>query len=584
MLRITLYKNCILNETYQNVISTAIKSGTSVLERYLATLNSHSIPDLDYVYYENNGELNFDLELVNGQDIYQYNYMKMQYYDEEGSLLLLRYCFIKDIKVNNEIVILTYTEDIFSSYSKEIRQIQESYLSKSRIVTYSNKSISPYKLPFKYDGNKVPKVSSLFNLTATSQYYLIAEIQLYDLTQEGEQTNRRIEYVRLRDTNNYSHVGMWESNIDDFLLKVVENMSSGKVKKSYKYLDPDTQQYVEVVLKNYSYEIGDVYLFPCILVNSDLNTYKEKYSSLWDIDYKFMTSNNVEFGDLTLITGVKNFSLKKTITIANNFKNMYVGTLDALTEMVNNGLSCDVEIYFGKNDYNIGLYMGFQNQLIDITESYKVDLPVEPLTSQALSQLKIARELKNKNLDYERRTTITNGLMDLWKRGNNVFKGFMVGGGYGALAAGIQESPGTTGTILNSSFKLQNIADTRKAVNADAYSSDNGVFGNSTNIFNQHNGLFIVEMDSVNDNYVKKAINNFGYETFEFISNLSEIDFNNVSFYTTNNINYNSIKFETINVIGNFTSDIAQQLNEIFISGVKIWYNENLQDDNLVVG
>ena len=39
MLRITLYKNCILNETYQNVISTGLKNGKSVLERYLETLS-----------------------------------------------------------------------------------------------------------------------------------------------------------------------------------------------------------------------------------------------------------------------------------------------------------------------------------------------------------------------------------------------------------------------------------------------------------------------------------------------------------------------------------------------------------------
>ena len=126
MLRLTLYKNCILNETYQNVISTALYNGQSVLERYLATLSSYVIPDIDETYYKNNGDLTFDLELINTSNIYEYNYMKVEYFDEENVLILKRYCFIQNIRINNDIVILSYSEDVFSSYSNKIKKLRTS--------------------------------------------------------------------------------------------------------------------------------------------------------------------------------------------------------------------------------------------------------------------------------------------------------------------------------------------------------------------------------------------------------------------------------------------------------------------------
>ena len=49
-------------------------------------------------------------------------------------------------------------------------------------------------------------------------------------------------------------------------------------------------------------------------------------------------------------------------------------------------------------------------------------------------------------------------------------------------------------------------------------------------------------------------------------------------------ISYNVIKFERINVIGAFPRTIALALNEIFENGIKLWYDETITDDNLIVG
>lgn len=568
MLRITLYKNCILNETYQNVISTGLKNGKSVLERYLETLSQFTITDIDDAYYTDNNVLNIDLELVNNANIYEYNYMKILYFDEEEHLKLTRYCFVNNIKVKNEIVQLFYKEDIFSTYSSGIIGIQESYLVKSRVISYSNKTISPYKLPVNYDGNKPPKITELLNLPQLAQYYLLAEIQMYKLGQGGAQTDRTVKYLNLNDNNNT--VGIYRTNADTFIIDIVENMSGGYIKK-VSTEPPYNTEYLR-------YEIGDIYLFPCALLNSNISI-----SGTYHYSFVKDELGTGEFGYCNEILGVPQLSLKRTISLPVNFKNKYLGTLNKLIEIEHTGLVNQINVYFSKNDYNITIYLGFQNQLVDITESYKLDVPVKSLLSEELSQIRIARELKNSNLDYARRvsvTDLTTGIISsISSMIGTVFSGKSKGSKITSL---VSEGTEMVGDILKGAFKLQNIADNRKAINAKMYASNTGIFGNSANMVNSTYGLILLEIDSVNNEYVKKSINNFGYETFEFVSNLNEIDFSNVDYYTNNNINYNSIKFETVNVYGSFTNEIAFKLNEILLSGVKIWYNESLSEDNLI--
>ena len=50
-----------------------------------------------------------------------------------------------------------------------------------------------------------------------------------------------------------------------------------------------------------------------------------------------------------------------------------------------------------------------------------------------------------------------------------------------------------------------------------------------------------------------------------------------------NTLHYDYMKFETIDIYGSFPREIALALNEIFETGVKVWYDENLYYDNYVV-
>ena len=76
MLKITLYKECILSHEYSEVFH------HSIFESYLSTLNKKIIPNLDLVYYENEGTLPFDYELSSNENIYDFNYMKVDVYND----------------------------------------------------------------------------------------------------------------------------------------------------------------------------------------------------------------------------------------------------------------------------------------------------------------------------------------------------------------------------------------------------------------------------------------------------------------------------------------------------------------------
>ena len=134
MLKITLYKNCVLNETYQNVFSIAKRNNKTILELYLERLTKYVI-ECENVYYENSGEIVFDYELISenvASNIYEYNYMKVEQFDDDELLSLERYCFVNSIQIKNGCVYLDYKEDVWSSYIGKVAGINESYLSRTR--------------------------------------------------------------------------------------------------------------------------------------------------------------------------------------------------------------------------------------------------------------------------------------------------------------------------------------------------------------------------------------------------------------------------------------------------------------------
>lgn len=147
-MKITLYKKCILSNSYSEVFDVFHKDSNNkvALERYLASLQKYEIV-ADNVYVPNSGRIT--LELSEGNvNVYEYNYMYLE--DVENNFR--RYCFIDDITVVNGLAVISFSEDIWSNYASSM-EIRKSLLVRSRATKYGDWSIPFYAPGMGYEGN-----------------------------------------------------------------------------------------------------------------------------------------------------------------------------------------------------------------------------------------------------------------------------------------------------------------------------------------------------------------------------------------------------------------------------------------------
>lgn len=570
MLKITLYKNCILNETYKNVISTGLKNNISILDRYLNGLTKIVIPDVDYAYQQTKGRLIFDYDISNNDNIFEYNYMKVECFTDEEveTLLFVRYCFIQDIILNNQIVFVDYSEDIWSSYSKGINNTTNSYITNSRILSFPNNfNFNYYKLPIEYEGNNKLTFSKLTSVTSQTDYVkAIIQIQWYNLSQQGVRTGRQTAffYVNLPSNNT---VPAFINNIT-WIIKL-QTEKKFYIRSNY---SEDEQTYTQ---EEFYYDIGKIYIVPNDFLPSSLVI--NGLSQRFFIDLTSLTGNLIEFNYL-----VNRYEDEvKEYTITHSFKNLFVGTFTNFIDIKNNGTNIKLSVLFSHSQDSLSYKINAENNIVDITYDFEYFPSIESLSGEQASQLRISREIASSNATANFvGSTLKNTINTI--AGGLKFDYFsQKRGGFGrTVSSAEQMASGSSGFISSTWSYINNM----KLINANVYQTTKGVYNNIANINNSYYGLCLFTINSDNDNFVKSSINELGYEVFDFISDLSKISLNNPEHFINNNINYNSIKFDTININGSFPRSVAVILNEILTNGVKIWYNENLQDDNLVVG
>ena len=261
MLRLIFYKNCILNNKYQNVISPRfIQPNISFLTEYLNGLNKITI-DLNDVYYENNGEIIFEDNLLDTP--YNYNYMLAIQY-EGSSELFKRYCFIKKISIKHGCAYVEYEEDIFSSYLNDVVNSHDCELVNSRLCNYiQNDGLFNYrKLVVEYDGNN----NLDYERITTDECYIFVELQIYKLVSGSSSTfsnNRESMIVKLFKTEYKSQIDKYLVS-DTFLKQDVDNI----IKALIKYIS-STDTHIGAINPYsassddlYYYDIGHIYILP----------------------------------------------------------------------------------------------------------------------------------------------------------------------------------------------------------------------------------------------------------------------------------------------------------------------------------
>lgn len=584
-MKITLYKKCILSNSYSEVFDVFHKTKdpitneeTVALQRYLSSLTKYEIT-ADNVYVPNSGkitlELDFDYENVSN-NIYEYNYMYLE--DVENNFR--RYCFIDDITVVNGLAVISFSEDIWSNYASSM-EIRRSLLVRSRATKYGSWSIPFYAPGMAYEGNNSLKFTDLagnniqLSDTNNRNVALICQLQVYNLSQEGVISDRKVYTVAANTLDIEQSEGTFVFPLKKTPAKesVYEIIRQLYIKSSAKeFIVPGTNN-----LPSLYYQISNVLLLPayCVTGQSKTNTIGmvNITGSATCVFYKL----DISIGD---IPSNDSMVFVKTITLDKNFKRIGIGCITNLQPVVENGTSIEVKIGIAYDDFSVGVYLVFQNKIIEITNDFLLEIPISVQTADVTQQQLANRELKTMNA----KLGIANAGIDIATGAMGaIINAGMIGLGvemnavlpatsYSGMSTGMKGAGGFASSINSVGKGITSLIGSQKQLevaNRSMFATNKGTNINYNVMLNARFGIVIAYMQPDNESEVQANINNTGYVCNEIVDDLF-----NKPITDTVATAYNVMRFEFANIFGNFTQNIAKALRAILYNGFKIWYDE----------
>ena len=546
---ITLYKNCILTDSYSEVFDVFHKdsNGKTALERYLATLEHKDITAGD-VYVTGSGKIPFTLKSEDG-DFYQYNYMRIL--NEVTGFA--RYCFIDAIAVVSNTAVVSYIEDIWSNYA-ETMHMRKSLLTRSRILNYGNWEVPFYSLGMEYQGNNQLKLTELFEKPQNyQQVAIVLQVQLYKLTQGGTVSEREIyEFFvtgKLKNQDNFITYRPVQSTIE-ILFDIITKSSSTKITWN------DAEWNYEVYNATFVPEVFNIALETSITSASKI--YEEGNLSIY-----FAPFDDSILGNLAI-----QYTVSKQLTP--NFKHFKIGTMVNAFDVAQNGSVVEVKVGYFASKTDFALYMSFQNQLFDITRDFMIDFPITVQSADVTQQQATAREVANLNA----KLGIASGAMQIGSAVNDIAMGAskVAFGSYtGQLGSVLKGAEQISNAPFEAGRGILNIISSKKQLevaNRALYTTNKGtkLISNAALVANY--GIVVYEIVPDNETEVQANINNTGYVCNEIVDDI-------LRDITTGTVNkYNVMSFDYVNIYGKFTQRIASILRDILYGGFKIWYDE----------
>ncbi len=580
-MNITLYKKCILSNSYSEVFDVFHKTKdpitneeTVALQRYLSSLTKYEIT-ADNVYVPNSGKITLELNEDN-VNIYEYNYM----YLEDTDNNFRRYCFIDDITVVNGLAVISFSEDIWSNYASSM-EIRKSLLVRSRATKYGSWSIPFYAPGMAYEGNNSLKFTDLagqniqLSDTNNRNVALICQLQVYNLSQEGVISDRKVYTVAANTLDIEQSEGTFVFPLKKTPAKesVYEIIRQLYIKSSAKeFIVPGTNN-----LPSLYYQISNVLLLPayCVTGQSKTNTIGmvNITGSATCVFYKL----DISIGD---IPSNDSMVFVKTLSLDKNFKRIGIGCITNLQPIVENGTSIEVKIGIAYDDFSVGVYLVFQNKIIEITNDFLLEIPISVQTADVTQQQLANRELKTMNA----KLGIANAGIDIATGYMGaIINAGMIGLGvemnavlpatsYSGMSTGMKGAGGFASSINSVGKGITALIGSQKQLevaNRSMFATNKGTNINYNVMLNARFGIVIAYMQPDNESEVQANINNTGYVCNEIVDNL----FNKPITDTVATV-YNVMRFEFANIFGNFTQNIAKALRAILYNGFKIWYDE----------
>lgn len=569
-MNITLYKKCILSNSYSEVFDVFHKDNNDkvALERYLASLQKYEIV-ADNVYVPNSGKITLELNEDN-VNIYEYNYM----YLEDTDNNFRRYCFIDDITVVNGLAVISFSEDIWSNYASSM-EIRKSLLVRSRATKYGDWSIPFYAPGMAYEGNNTVVIKDIDgnvidnNYTRPSplQVACAVNIQLYNLTAQGVANNR----ILLTGIFVYSYGGDKRSyGSTDMLLQLVREVTQLSAGTTVTYNGKD-YYYDLVGVKAIPLQFG---IFKDIITGNPTVTIQKSDTISY---YFYSTQAGIFYKD-----GIGHGILHKVLDkeIENDYTRLGIGLISNIIPIENNSTKITYSILFKWDITSWKLYISIQNKLIEISDGFDILIPISVQSADVTQQQAAARELKGLNAKLGMASgaaDIVGGVAETaigWATadtgmalgtvlGAAPFAGsdMVLSGAKGAFS-GIEKAGKGALRIIGGQRELE-------IANRKMFSTSKAIKVNSDGILNGYYGIVQYFIAPDNTTEVQANIDNTGYVCNEIVDDLF-----NKPITDTVATAYNVMRFDFVNIFGKFTQNIAKALRAILYSGFKIWYDE----------
>ena len=534
-MRLTLYSNCRLTKEYNEVIQ------GSHLENYLNSLTKLLYENIDDVYLTRRGTLNVEM-LSSG--MYLYNYFKL----EDTNNSITRYFFIDDIDIVNGTCVISYTEDIWSSYSSYINIIKGN-IENLRFGISTN----PKFIPDNYNSNNVLTLSPLgTSSSGFTEFYIIVELSYYIPVESGNIVDRHFMTAVVTGLDT-SHPTQSFDASTGFAEQIYEWMALGK---NLKVANDNNW---------YSYDVTNIYIVPKPYVSgighsSSVFVNLSKAQEDTTLAYKFATLCLIQYGEYN-----------KTYTADNDFKRYAIGTLDNLIPVENNGSGIEINIKMSVDNIKFTMYLRVGTSIIDISNSFTYELPINIQRADITQQQAIARQVKNLSLDLNKQEIQTKGAINIVssmaQTGIGLGTAVATGGamGIGSVVGGLSS---TATAVADTIYNLKENDLNRWQNNVKAYTTSTAVKVNKDIYLNCYYGIVHAYCVPDNNTYINNLIDVVGYRTNIIVSNNT--------FLTTaqESQTYNIIKFSSLMMYGNIPHSILEELKAILIKGIKIYFTD----------
>lgn len=563
-MKITLYKQCILSDSYTEVFDTKInyvfndKVQSSFLH-YLDTLEKFET-EQEVMYMQNSGSFYFELANENNwESIYAFNYMKCENNN------FTRFCFIDNIEIMNGMATVYYSTDIWHTYGKEIK-LRESYLSQALLSDYRTiGNIKIKELPLEYSSNEGIEYAPVANITDDTTYYLIAQAQKYSLVSGGNNTaSRRCFTVCAKLSTATS--GVYKNKLS--LFEAIQCAS-------------DMQRYQNKQFGDYFYEFDNFTIFPTEYMTDEITSveigvteYEVEFNAE-DVPSNTMIKLNLVS---SITSGIKHYNGKEYI-INNDYKTIGLGTFETEYGIINNGTDYKIkfDMYASKIDFKI--IINYFGKMIDVTSAFVIDVPFNSINGETVAQRKIAREVAVINGSVKLATgaiQIGENIATFGASGNTQTINSRYRYGKNNRITSSRKEKQTTSFgggdvsgIVGGVGKIVNGITDVVMANRKQYQTTYGSFVLGNKELNCKYGLIIKKIVPDNENEVNKIINNVGYRVYEIVDE-------NIMFPLATPLNEkNVLKFDFVNAYGNAPQNIIEEYKAILLNGVKIWYDHS---------